>query len=494
MEYVSPSGTTLPRPGLTTPNPSARLDMKPIANAPAQATNRPVTPTRPRTRLEAAIDALMERASTLPDEAVTKAWAATKLAGFLPVLPAFAAAMFGTLPLDTAANRRRAQRLPGALSASDPTVLGNNIHLDPNECYVITSDLHRSLPGARDWPRMQRTDRLYGVLLDHYGEHGWGLVEAGDVEDLWMVGGSAVGAAIDGLRLLGAALWPIDQRFSHAAARNQVRQIVNNHAATYATIADQFASQGRYWRISGNHDDSLSRPEVALALRLIIPGFAVQDLISLGEPGETPEAVLTHGHLTDPWNGPRGAWRGRIVTWLANSIADLRGHELGITGSEAREALLGGRAGNRLRSIRGPFSMDRDQFTLNETEIHEAFADCFGEEAGPWLVLGHTHVPGDGPWDPGTSSRYRRYVNAGSGVGERFLTAVEWDGTSNDRRPVLMAYARRSDVEVPPAVTDSTDPAHRIAVRPGPMQTIGSIDGEPVVKMELRAPATPAHG
>lgn len=58
--------------------------------------------------LEAAIDALMERASTLPDEAVTKAWAATKLAGFLPVLPAFAAAMFGTLPLDTAANRRRA--------------------------------------------------------------------------------------------------------------------------------------------------------------------------------------------------------------------------------------------------------------------------------------------------------------------------------------------------------------------------------------------------
>ena len=134
--------------------------------------------------------------------------------------------------------------------------------------------------------------------------------------------------------------------------------------------------------------------------------------------------------------------------------------------------------------------MDREQFTLNETELHEAFAGHFGEGAGPWLVLGHTHIPGDGPWDPGTNSRYRRYVNCGSGVSERILTAVEWDGSAATRRPVLVGFARRSDVDVSGSITTLTDPAHRLAVRRGPMKTIGTLDGEPVVKLELRAPTS----
>ena len=130
---------------------------------------------------------------------------------------------------------------------------------------------------------------------------------------------------------------------------------------------------------------------------------------------------------------------------LQDALADLSGDEPGLTGAAARTALLAGRAGNRLRSIRGPFSVDRDQFTLNETELHESFAGHFGEDAGPWLVLGHTHVPGDGPWDPGTNSRYERYVNSGSGVAERVITAVEWDGAATLRaRRAFRPHTRHS--------------------------------------------------
>lgn len=463
--------------------------MNPISSVAVQAADRFVSHrgTSP-SRLDAAVDAVLRKADSLPDRVTTKAWAAAKLAATVPTLPVIATAMFGSLPLDTAICRRRAQRLPGALGSADPAIVGKHLRLDPGGKYLISSDLHRCIAGARDWPRLQQTDGLYQVTLEHYSQHDWGLVEAGDVEDMWMVGGSAVGAAIDALRLLGGLLWSVDRRLSHATARAQVTLIAANHADTYATIAERFAAVGRYWRLSGNHDDSLTRPEVAAALKRIIPGFAVHDLISLGELDQTPEAVITHGHLTDPWNGPRGAWRGRIITSLANTIADLRGREMGITGATAREALVSGRAGNRLRSIRGPFSMDRDQFTLNETELHEAFADHFGEGAGPWLVMGHTHVPGDGPWDPGTESRYRRYVNSGSGVAERILTAVEWDGTSPSRRPVLVAIALESDLTVPPTEVAFTDPSHRIALQGGAREPIGTLGGERVIKVELSAP------
>ena len=331
------------------------------------------------------------------------------------------------------------------------------------------------------------------MALEHYGAEGWGLIEAGDIEDFWMVGGSATGVAIDALRMLGAALWPIDRRLSHATSRNQLQRILDNYEATYTAIAEKFVGPGRYWRLSGNHDDPLVRAEVALHLARYLPGLVVHDLVTMGAPGETPEAVITHGHLTDPWNNPSGAWRGRFVTWLASALADLSGDEPGLTGAAARTALLAGRAGNRLRSIRGPFSLDRDQFTLNETELHEAFAGHFGENAGPWLVLGHTHVPGDGPWDPGTNSRYERYVNSGSGVSERVITAVEWDGSAAERRPILVAIARTSDLDPLGAGPEQTDPAHLLALRVGDRTTIGSLDGEPVVRVVLRAPASISH-
>ena len=473
------------------PRTTRSLTMNPLFNTLIQAPSRRSTE-RPQTasRLDRAIQGLLRRSASVPSSPATKVWASLKLFAVISASPVLGPGLFATLPLETARCRRRARRMPQALRTDDPDVVGASTRLDPAGRYVVTSDLHRCIPGGRDWPRQQATDDLYRVALDHYGAEGWGLIEAGDIEDFWMVGGSALGVTLDALRMLGAALWPIDRRLSHATARNQLQRIIDNYEATYSAIAEKFVGPGRYWRLSGNHDDPLIRPEVAPQLARHLPELVVHDLVSLGDPGQIPEAVITHGHLTDPWNSPNGAWRGRFVTWLASALADLTGDEPGLTGATARTALLAGRAGNRLRSIRGPFSVDRDQFTLNETELHEAFAGHFGENAGPWLVLGHTHVPGDGPWDPGTNSRYERYVNSGSGVAERVITAVEWDGSAAERRPILVAIARESDLDPAGAGPEQTDPAHRIALRAGERTTIGSLDGEAVVRVVLRAPAT----
>ncbi|MEZ5382137.1 MAG: hypothetical protein R2754_10155 [Microthrixaceae bacterium] len=447
-----------------------------------------VAPARRRTRLDTAVARIINGAARLPDRLTARLWAAVKLALAAPFAVPTALAVFATVPGAARKTRRRAQRFPSAILTGDTDVTGTLTHLDPGARYLITSDLHRCLPGARDWPRTQHTAEVYDVVLDHYATAEWGLIEAGDVEDVWMVGGSAIGAAVDALRLAGGALAPINSRLSHATSREQLRAIMANHGGTYRRLADRFCIPGRYWRLSGNHDDALGRPEVAEVVADQLPGFALSDTIALGQPGAEPEAVISHGHLTDPWNGPVGAWRGRIVTWIANTIADLRGRELGIMDARAREALLTGRAGNRLRAIPGAFSLDRDQFTLDESALHEAFVDRFGVNRGPWLVLGHTHIPGDGPWDPGRSSRYDRYVNAGSGVTDRVITAVEWDGTGEERRPVLVAFGTQDDLPIALTYPKATDDAHRLAVRASHRSTIGTLRGQPVVRVELRAP------
>ena len=178
--------------------------------------------------LDRTVDGIMRRSSSLPGPPATRAWASLKLFAVIFASPLLGPGLFATLPLETARCRRRARRMPQALRTDDPDVVGASARLDPAGRYLVTSDLHRCIPGGRDWPRQQATDDLYRVALDHYGAEGWGLIEAGDVEDFWMVGGSALGVAIDALRMLGAALWPIDRRLSHATARNQLQRIIDN--------------------------------------------------------------------------------------------------------------------------------------------------------------------------------------------------------------------------------------------------------------------------
>jgi hypothetical protein len=318
----------------------------------------------------------------------------------------------------------------------------------------ISSDLHRAPAGRRDWVRSQGNVDLYCAILEHYGAQGWHLIENGDVEDFWMVGGSAWGVAYDVSRLAGTALGPVGGPLRRAAYIEHLQRIIANHSEIYERIERLFHFEGRYLRVIGNHDDVYYEPKVADALRLHFPGLRIADYLVLGRApttyqtaprrrrpqlGFAPHAVVTHGHITDPWNSAGGAWRGKTVTWYASLLGDLPGgSELGQPRRTRRPEELTDLP-NLLTTLGHWMSLDHNHQTLDESQLHRAFANHWGEGAGPWLVCGHTHVPLDGPVDPSDYTRFGRYLNSGSGIYSGFITGVEWRG-ADGVDPVLVGY------------------------------------------------------
>ena len=134
--------------------------MRPLSRGLDQATGRRVTARSDSLRWpDRAVDRILRRSASLPESPTISAWAALKLSAVVSTSPVLGAVLFATLPLETKRCRRRAQRLPGALRTSDPDVVGRSAHLDPGGRYLVTSDLHRCIPGGRDWPRRQATSR-----------------------------------------------------------------------------------------------------------------------------------------------------------------------------------------------------------------------------------------------------------------------------------------------------------------------------------------------
>lgn len=100
-----------------------------------------------------------------------------------------------------------------------------------------------------------------------------------------------------------------------------------------------------------------------------------------------------------------------------------------------------GEASNQLTSLGHWMSLDHNHQTLDESQLHRAFAQHSGEGAGPWLLCGHTHTPLYGPMDPSDYSRFTKYINSGSGIGRKRRVGYQ----SARRRttvPVLVDYLR----------------------------------------------------
>ena len=347
---------------------------------------------------------------------------------------------------------------------------------------VVTSDLHRCIAGANDWPRRQGTAAIYDVALDHYGAAGWHLVEDGDVEDLWMVGGSTRGAAY-GLGRLGAASLPgrVGRATRTRLRRRQLRAIVEHNVGTYRRIEQRFHRHGRYHRVVGNHDDVLADPAVADELRLVHAGLEVLDAVVVDRPGG-PGAVITHGHHTDAWNAPDMAALGRLGTWLACHVRDvpLLGLDPGLADEQASRRLLGGHQLDRLTAVSRWFGANLEQYSMDEVRLFDAagrrwpsVTDPDGAD-DPVLVLGHTHLPLASPTAP-DGRRWWRYLNSGSGVASKLVTAVELDGVGSPR---LVAWGRPDDL-----------PPHLADLEP----TAADAQGRPVVRVELGPDADGSH-
>ena len=339
--------------------------------------------------------------------------------------------------------------------------------------YVITSDLHRGPAGTNDWPGLQDTTALYGALLDWYGDAGWGLVEDGDVEDFWMVGGSTYGLVYELGRWAGHAWRGAGGRqLLRTVYAEHLRRTVEHNAPIYERIQARFHAHGRYHRIVGNHDDAYLDDAVVDRLAEVHPGLDVVDALVLDGP-TGGVGLVTHGHHTDAWNAPGRAGLGKLGTWLGSTVGDApftAGNPGRPTGAETRR-LLGGEQASALTEVSTLFGANRSLYSMDEVVLHDAWTSRFGDD-GPWLVLGHTHLPLDRPVESRGRRSWDRYVNAGCGVFHGMLTAVEWDGAAgpgDGSAPAVSLVAWHW--------ADASTPASAI---------VAEVEGRPVARRRLR--------
>jgi hypothetical protein len=391
-------------------------------------------------------------------------WALAKttlgVVGAPVAVPAMTAAALRTAQIA----RGRIEQLPEHLHAlaegrTPPLPGDRTVRLPAEGRYLITSDLHRCIAGRLDWPRRQRVKDLYAQVLTGYGEDGWDLIENGDVEDFWMVGGSTWGVLYDvaGLAELAAGrLLPGPVRPVHS---EHLERIVENNAEIYRVLREGFCDAGRYHRTLGNHDDVLGAGwlgdgVLAEQLQAHLPGTVVADTILLERDGtdatdgiEGVAAVVAHGHLTDSWNGPGFALLGRAVTWMATSLDDLPRGALssrvdGLPEETSLSRLLDGGGRNRLITVDPRYGGNRRLDSLDEERIFRRLAETEPEGGWPWMVHGHTHYPMLRPEN--ADGVAVRYANSGCGVLRGAFTALEWDG-SDLSDPLRLVLWRTGD-------------------------------------------------
>lgn len=389
---------------------------------------------------------------TAPPGAAASAWALAKAWAGLATAPVSVPAVALAARASQRETLSRIERFPDHLLSlaeglPSPLPARRTRRLAADRRYVITSDLHRCIPGRLDWPARQGTKVLYRRVLERYAEAGWDLVENGDVEDYWMVGGSTWGAVYDIARLAGAAAGPLAAEARRDLVRAHLDRIVDNNAALYRLLDDGFCRDGRYHRTVGNHDDVYEDPEVCEHLSRHLPGTEVADTLLFvdadpdGEPGGIGEvrAVVAHGHLTDAWNGPGFALLGQAITWWATGLDDLPRLTArdALPDEQAVERLLSGRGRNRLVTLDPRFGGNRRFDSLDEQRLFARLADCAPDGGWPWLLFGHTHYPMLEPLDAG--DRPVRYANSGTGVLDGAVSLLEWDPDSGPRLVLWMA-------------------------------------------------------
>jgi hypothetical protein len=384
-------------------------------------------------------------------------WATTKAALGLAASPLTVPALTLAALRTSRINSGRIEAFPDHLMALAegrlPPLPGDRTLRRPaSQRYLITSDLHRCIPGRLDWPERQRVKDLYVSVLSGYADDGWHLIENGDVEDFWMVGGSTWGAVYDVAYLTGGAVGPARVDARRRILSEQLDRIVDNNAPVYDLLREGFCSAGRYHRTMGNHDDVFADPHMTEQLATHLPGVQVADTILLSADGAGDEdgiegvrAVVAHGHLTDSWNGHGFAVLGRYVTWLATGLDDLPGVRKvdALPDQQGLERLLGGRASNRLIEVDSRYGGNRRLDTLDEERLFAALDERAPSGGWPWLVYGHTHFPMLQPLNAAGSPV--RYANSGCGVLDGAFSALEWDATDPDAPLTLVVWRSTSE-------------------------------------------------
>jgi len=229
------------------------------------------------------------------------------------------------------------------------------------------SDIHRGRGTGAD--EFAKNQKLYYTALRHYDREGYTYLELGDGDELWQE----------------RRMWEIKEEYDYI----------------FSLLAKLYL-EGRFHMIYGNHDrvkrsetwvranlydyiaraDGVSRP--------LFPDMLVEEAILLRHKQAGSAFLLLHGHQADFFNY-RLWWLGRfLVRYLWKPLE-----------------LLG---------LRNPF--DTNQSPRRSTRVERILAS-WGEREDISIIAGHTHRPklpkrGEG-----------RYINTGSAVHTRYITALE---------------------------------------------------------------------
>jgi hypothetical protein len=216
-------------------------------------------------------------------------------------------------------------------------------------------------------------------------------------------------------------------------------RIIRNNAGIYRRIRENFAADGRYLRVIGNHDDALRWYRVRQRLFDRIGHVPMVDALSLRD-GADLVAVVTHGHFADAWNAPTRDNLGKLSSWLACTLLDVPFLDTpeGLPPAEATTSLLAGKWPNRLITVHPTFGANSHYDSLDEELLFHAVKKI--NTSNVWLLLGHTHSPVSEPVSR-DATRWKRYVNSGCGVAQSLVTAIEWNGDFAPEGAALVAWA-----------------------------------------------------
>jgi len=405
--------------------------------------------------------------------AAADTWAIVKFGAGVLVFPIGAVVVTIRAVRNTTLARDRVLSFPSQVAAVrlgiTPSPPANRMtRLDSSAPTVIVSDLHRCFPGPRDWTKRQGTKPLYAAMLDHYTSLGYRVVENGDIEDHWMVGGTPYGQWYDAARV-ATRLIPgrTGVELRRALTRRHLRIIVDNHDGIYQRLR-LLGEAGRLVRTVGNHDDVSLDPVIAQSLSGHLGGAPVVDYVVLEDNDGEAAAVVTHGHQTDGWNAPGRSDLGQLATWLACTLSDTPGLEAPETvpPRSLTAAFLSGALPNVLLRISPRFGANRSYDSLDEESLFDAFGGA--AESGPWLLLGHTHLPVMQPLSR-SGVRWARYANSGNGLWFSMITALEWDPATGSPLLVAWVLVNRSTADAVP-----------------PEAIVGEVEGTPVARVVMR--------
>ncbi|HXK59063.1 MAG TPA: hypothetical protein PLP42_04140 [Acidobacteriota bacterium] len=173
------------------------------------------------------------------------------------------------------------------------------------EKYVIFSDHHMLYNGSRQnyFVTSGNKDLYTEILTKYYAAVSYNLVENGDVEELIIL--EPVLAEIDNI-----GNWNWSRVFDYRNSKKipQLRKIVRDNIDYYEALHDGFISQGRFFKITGNHDRDMCNAEFAATVEEILGReFPVACDVLLLRSGQEADFIICHGHQFDTACTPRFA-------------------------------------------------------------------------------------------------------------------------------------------------------------------------------------------